>query len=465
MAEDDDLGSDVAPFWRELNMPALRAEAKAQIDQDLAAGLVWKWEHVVRYILPFPRGDVALEGEEVDSALVPGERAYEEETDDESIDDEELDGDLPKADGAVSDGRQEVDQPRPDASLTSTPAPPVLDDKKQDELDQHRRRLADYKAMLETAKALQVPDNSLLSFLEGRVHDEEKILHVLLSSRTDAVFYKEATAEHSAAKTKLQALQQVAREEDRRKLEQKVANRLKRKRKDAGEEDPNQKKWQILSHLMPRDKTLSTMLETQQARRSSKVSDLKEKKDKKDKKDKKEKKEKKDKKDKKNDKSKVSKGKESAKSKEDTKAGKAALSHCHSAPLTPMHLVREAMSAAAKRAKESAWTWTATDFGAEVSVQGPQHKRARMEALCQLRTLSEAKGIPLSEQARTHWHIYLAHQEQRWISEFQSAPNQLGNLVHHRLCKWQSGMAKGDAIRSFAEYVENEVKKLPGLDE
>ena len=44
--EDHEISSDLAPFWNQLDMPALRAQAKRHLDQDIAAGIFDSWAQV-----------------------------------------------------------------------------------------------------------------------------------------------------------------------------------------------------------------------------------------------------------------------------------------------------------------------------------------------------------------------------------------------------------------------------------
>ena len=78
------MSTDLAPFWAKLDMPALRAEAKASIDQDIKHGFLKNWAQVESLILPFPRGDISIEGEEVEAALAPDEKPFDDDTESES---------------------------------------------------------------------------------------------------------------------------------------------------------------------------------------------------------------------------------------------------------------------------------------------------------------------------------------------------------------------------------------------
>ena len=120
------MGSDLKEFWQQLDMPALRAETKRAIDQDLSIGILSRWEDVESLILPFPRGDVNLEGEELEPALVPGEKPYGDESEEES----EPSGDehevCATALGAAA-ATPAADAPLPDQSLTAIAPSPAAD--------------------------------------------------------------------------------------------------------------------------------------------------------------------------------------------------------------------------------------------------------------------------------------------------------------------------------------------------
>jgi hypothetical protein len=87
------------------------------------------------------------------------------------------------------------------------------------------------------------------------------------------------------------------------------------------------------------------------------------------------------------------------------------------------------------------------------------HKRNRLEALCQLRTLSEQKGAPLSSSSSALWDTFLAWQEQKWMLEFRDSPACLGSSVWSKVRKWESEVL-GKGTRSFADYVHAVVQKL-----
>ena len=484
LPEDHLLGSDLAPFWKRLDMSALRDQAKATIDQDLSIGAVFRWEQVEGLILPFPRGDVTVEGEELDAPLVPGEKPFDDETDEESEFDDEFDEVLPPISDAAA-ARPVADPPLPDPSLTAVATSAAADSsltangQETDKLDAKRRRLADYKAMWAASKALAVPDPALTSFLEGRVQADAKFLHLSGSSSAEAVFYQEAAAQHAAAKEQLAALQEQVRKEDAQKLEEK---REKRQKKGPGK-NVKMDKYQVMAHMLPLPEEVQLAIETEKARRSSKLASNVRKKEKDEKKSAKEKKEKDkqkkkdarekkkelkkkketDKADKKKKKAMAKKEKDKGskskdKSKEPAKAEKAAPSGSPPSYLSPKELVREAMEAAVKRIRHPS-AFEARDFGQDQEDGGLRlHKRNRMEALCQLRMLSESQGAQLSSESCECWDTFLAWQEQKWMQEFHSAPPRLGVAVHHRLCKWESDML-GKLQRSFADYVDAMVKK------
>jgi len=511
-------------------MPALRAQAKAAIDADISAGLLWKWQQVETLILPFPRGDVHLEGEELEASLVPGEKPYDDDSDEESeLEDDDDEVLAPISDAAAA--RPAADPPLPppaahpplqppaadpppaaDLSLTADAPSPAADPsltangKERAELEAKRRRLADYKAMLATTKAMPLPDPALLSFLESRVQTGAKVLHLVGSTSVDAVFYEEAAAQHAAAKNQLKALQEQVREADTKKLEEK---RAKRAKTAPGKKED---KYQVLAHMLPLPEPVQLAIDTENARRASKVAsqvsdqpekvsdqpdeekkeekekkekkdkkekekkekkdkkekDKKEKKDKKakDKKEKKEKKEKKDKKEKKEtDKDKMSKGegKVPEKGKEDKKAAKAAPSgHTRSACSVPMELVFEAKGAAAK-VKSGPSAFEAQDLGNNHENGGSRlHKRNRLEALCQLRNVSETLGLNLSPESCSHWDAFLVWQEQKWMQDFQGLPSRsrsLGAIVYNHVRRWESELL-GKGNRSFADYVDAKVQRL-----
>ena len=176
------MSSDLAKFWNELDMPALRAQAKAAIDQDLELGLLSRWEQVEGLIQPFPRGDISLQGEELEAALAPGEKPYEDETDEESeMSADEAPAPARPTEEAARDRSPTADAPSDaaDSSLTASG--------QGQKVELRRRRFADYKAMLATAKAMTLQEPTLVRFLEGKIHAEEKFfppraLRALMSS-------------------------------------------------------------------------------------------------------------------------------------------------------------------------------------------------------------------------------------------------------------------------------------------
>jgi len=70
-------------------MPRRRAEAIAEIDRDIDAGCYSSWEEVVDLIEPFPRGDVQLEGEEIQPAAQPNESVVTDAEEMSSISDDD----------------------------------------------------------------------------------------------------------------------------------------------------------------------------------------------------------------------------------------------------------------------------------------------------------------------------------------------------------------------------------------
>lgn len=473
------LSADLKPFWHKLDMPTLRAQAKAAIDQDMRIGILDSWKQVEGMILPFPRGDVSLEGEELEASLPPGEPAFDEETDEETDIEDAVDADpLPISDAAAA--VPAAHPLRPDPSLTSdapSSAPDPSPTAHGQEQEAQRQRLSNYKAMLEAVRAFKNKDPGLTNYLENRIHDEEKLLHQMEPGSAEAVFYHEGAAKHDAALEELIALQEEVRQADKEKLEERRAKRATATRPQGKTAD----KWQVLSHLMPLPDAVQLQIETEAARRSSLVSDRTSKKEKvkakakkkqerkaaKAKAKAKKKQERKDAKAKakkeKMEKAKARLGKgvlSKGKGKEPTKGKRAENAEKAATPrvsdLTPKGLVL-----AAKERAETIGTlgfdpevFAAEDFGAGHPDGGsPEHKLNRLQVLCHLKLLSESKGAKFSAQSLAIWDDFLAWQEQKWMREFQSAPTQLGTVVRCRLCRWWSEILTGK-IRSFADEVD-----------
>ena len=486
------LSADLKPFWAKLGMPALRAEAKAAIDQEMSIGILSTWKQVEGMILPFPRGDVSLQGEELESALAPADKAFDDETDEETDIEDAVDEDpLPISDAAAA--MPAAHPLRPDPSPTSDAPSSAADqsltanDGKRDQIESKRQRVAAYKAMLTRAQGFERKDIGLLNFLEGRIHDESKQLYVLSSSSTEAAAYQKGCAQHDAQLDELKTLQEEVRQADKRKLEERRAKRATKPQ--AKKPD----KWQILAHMMPLADAVQLQIDTDSARRSSKMSSKvsdrtsrKEDKKARAKAKAKKKQEKKEAKAKKKQEKKQAKQEAKAKAKEKAKLkmgklgvtlltkgkGKDVMSKGKGteptkvSDLTPKTLVVQAKGRAENMKKIAEGlnphALEAKDFGAGHQDGGsPEHKRNRLQFLCQLRFLSEKKGAELSAASSSIWDDYLAWQEQKWVQEFQSSPSQLGNIVYGRLCKWWSEIMNGK-IRSFADHVDAMVQVMRG---
>lgn len=477
------MSTDLKPFWHKLDMPTLRAAAKAAIDQDMRIGILDSWKQVEGMILPFPRGDVSLEGEELEASLLPGERAFDEDTDEETDIEDAVDADpLPISDAAAA--VPAAHPLRPDPSLTSdapSSAPDPSPTAHGQEQEAQRQRVSNYKAMLEAVRAFKKQDPGLTNYLENRIHDELKVLHQMEPGSAEAVSYQEGAAKHDAALEELSALQEEVRQADKEQLEERRAKRATRPQGKTAD------KWQVLSHMMPLPDAVQLQIETEAARRSSLVSDRTSKKEKvkakakkaqerkaaKAKAKAKKKQERKDAKAKakkeKMEKAKARLGKgvlSKGKGKEPTKGKRAENAEKAATPrvsdLTPKSLVL-----AAKERAETIGTHgfdprvvAAEDFGAGHPDGGsPEHKLYRLQVLCHLKWLSESKGAKFSDQSLAIWDDFLAWQEQKWMQEFQSAPPQLGNVARHRLCKWWSEILTGK-IRSFADEVDARIELM-----
>ena len=62
-----------------LNFGQKRTRLMDDIDRDIAAGNLQSWDDAPDLIEPYPRGDVQVEGDEIERALQPGEAAFLDE--------------------------------------------------------------------------------------------------------------------------------------------------------------------------------------------------------------------------------------------------------------------------------------------------------------------------------------------------------------------------------------------------
>ena len=110
--------------------------------------------------------------------------------------------------------------PIADAPPAAAESSPTASDQKPDPDEARKRRLADYQAMLATAKAMPLQDPGLLSCLEHKIHADAQFLRDLSSQSTDVVFHREATAQLASVKEQVKALQEQAQQEDAKKMEE-----------------------------------------------------------------------------------------------------------------------------------------------------------------------------------------------------------------------------------------------------
>ena len=103
-SKDDDLSRELKPLWKALNFGQKRTRLMDDIDRDIAAGNLKSWDDAPDLIEPYPRGDVQVEGDEIERALQPGEAAFLDEGEvvsDLSDGEEQCEGDDKGPDGGA----------------------------------------------------------------------------------------------------------------------------------------------------------------------------------------------------------------------------------------------------------------------------------------------------------------------------------------------------------------------------
>jgi hypothetical protein len=291
-----------------------------EIDQDIECGLLTTWEQVQDLIVPFPRGDSIIEGQELEPALQPDEQHWVDEESDNEDDD-----DLDPGGGGAGDGGGGESTTVVDSGVDAVPSGVYIGSISLEEAN------ANYVSMLEIAsRPGSGVDRGTLMYLQMKCASSKKVLHSMQDSPGEIAAYTQMQVQAQAAQQALKQMQKdIAQEDILKKAEKTASKNSKDKKKehkhkkddhdkkdakhkkDAKEkkdhkhkkydkEDKNKKdkhktydtddkedkskhapahdaksmggsRLQVLSHLLPEASTLEGFLATERARKAQKV--------------------------------------------------------------------------------------------------------------------------------------------------------------------------------------------------
>ena len=290
-----------------------------EIDQDIECGLLTTWEQVQDLIVPFPRGDSIIEGQELEPALQPDEQHWVDEESDNEDDD-----DLDPGGGGAGDGGGGESTTVVDSGVDAVPSGVYVGSISLEEAN------ANYVLMLEIAsRPGSGVDRGTLMYLQMKCASYKKVLHSMQDSPGEIAAYTQTQVQAQAAQQALKQMQKdIAQEDILKKAEKTASKNSKDKNKSTStrtmimtrrmpntkkmpktkkitntkkdKEDKNKKdkhktydtddkedkskhapahdaksmggsRLQVLSHLLPEASTLEGFLATERARKAQKV--------------------------------------------------------------------------------------------------------------------------------------------------------------------------------------------------
>ena len=421
--------------------------AKADIDQDIEAGVLQSWEQVCDLIEPFPRGDHMLEGQEIQPSAEEGEALWNDNSDDDDDDDDAGDdngkgGDEMGKTSGASPGSTEVVQMNEPPAKEHVPDSGAAPGSGSVQMT-IQEAVKNYQSMLQMAETEGSGiDVGTKAYLAQKLFITQKKVRVLEKTPGEADAMNELARREQKRKEALKLLQAEIKqlEDDKKKTAEKVKknkkgkktnkksekkadkkekknkkHKKKKKKKTAkgtkgdttsssasvggasvsGEKEESSRHLQILSHAMPVDDSAGTKIVTCVAKAAQKrgscdtasaVLDQE-----------------------------VGKKSDSTGVSGLTLDGKRAIKD-NQVPPTPLVVFEQATKEAHKKLLKK---WTIDMFGQGHKNGGTViHQRNRLETLVRLRLQSEAKGHYFPSEAAGRfalWAVRFDHLQKRQL--------------------------------------------------